>query len=410
MLNTALTAAVYRKYAESKVRPTLIAGGAPLISNKGHSGGTPGNHTIKPRSKPAASTALREPRSKPAASTALRAVPAAMTLWRDSKAGKARVVKARRAVERSSGPPLPSATLACEPKSWVHTFCTNACWHQMVPSDSCGNVECTTCAPKLLSRRKKSAGKRFDGAPLLQLVLTYPEEVVARVDREALAALSPVAATVTDVWLRHVHHLPTGERNLLGIEDWPHPTGSGHCRKCGLVVKSGEQLCECGGRIRRARPWHPHHNILVRGQALWFGKSGGLNRKTLFPHVQRADLDLLRSLWADALRAVFGVDLPMVDVHYSYAKPNDEAQRRHIIKYVCRTWPGWHRVALGGRHRKAFGYFRLGWPLFRELLDLDKPAGLCSCGAPICAEMVDSADLRRLCEIRGLVNGRAPPG
>lgn len=397
MTFTATARVKYRKLAEFKGICGSSRLAAPLILNKGQPSGTTGNHSRKPRKQPS----ISEP---------LPVVPAGLTLWRSDKIGRAKILRARRAAARSEGPPQPCASVACVPQSWVHTFCEAGCFHTMVPSDSCGSVECSTCAPKLLRRRVKSAGRRFQGAPLLKVELTYPEEVVGRIDTATLAALSPIASTVVDVWLRHVHHLPQDRRDLLGVEDWPHPTGSGHCRKCGLVAKQGEQTCECGGRIRRRRPWHPHHNVLVRGQALWLTDRAELVRRDLFPHVQKADLDLLRSLWADALRAVFDSDVPVVDVRYGYVRPGDEARRSHMLKYVIRTWPGWHRAALGRIQRRAYGYFRRGWPLFRELLGLHSESGLCACGACISAEIVPADDRVRLMEIRCLCNGtRAPP-
>jgi hypothetical protein len=247
---------------------------------------------------------------------------------------------------------------------------------------------------------------------MLKVELTYPSEVVYRIDRATLSALSPVAAAVVDVWLRHVNYLPRRDevKDVLGIEDWPHPTGEGVCRACGKVAHRGEDTCECGGRVRRRRPWHPHHNLLVRGQALWWNERGDLARRELFPHVQRTDLDLLRELWADAIAAVFGGPAGPVDVYYRYVRPGDEAARSHIIKYVARTWPGWHGSALGRVQRRAFGYFRRGWPLFRELLGLDVETGFCAnCGAPILSELVDDDQRERLCEVRALCNSRGPP-
>ena len=79
------------------------------------------------------------------------------------------------------------------------------------------------------------------------------------------------------------------------------------------------------------KPVYPHYHLHITVSP-WL-KDGSLITE-LFK--SKADLELLRKLWCQAVNQVFGIDFKVVDVKYRYAKR--EQQANHRLRYCFRSW------------------------------------------------------------------------
>jgi hypothetical protein len=334
------------------------------------------NSTLKANEQPRRRNKQPKPPSRAELAELLKELPRAamgslpgLTLLRRSKSSLRALRRAQNALKKTTGNPERQKLDPCKPESWLHIRCSSGCFESWVPESSCGDSDCPTCSPKVVRRRKKRALKRFDGASLGTLTLTYPDYIAKRIDQPTLRALMPLAARAVDTWLRIVHHI--GPELEVGIEDWFHPTG--------------EDMND----------WHPHHNFLIRLQALGI-KGGDLYRRKLRPWVSKSDLELLKSIWRAILNEVVKpaglTEVKTVNAWYGFVRENEQQKKSHRLKYFCRPFPGWHGQALGKTQRRAYGYFRRGWPLYREMLGVGnlKPQVNCiRCDSHILKDVVD---------------------
>ena len=311
--------------------------------------------------------------------------------------------KAKAAAKRPGKPPA-SAPVACEPTKWVAIQCADNPAHgcHVVPHDLCGDRNCKTCEESVDRRRQRRLLERLEGATTGYAVLTYPPAIRDALTAETFGAMSAVAWHVVEAWLRDVQRLDP--RYELAGEDWLHPEGD-----------------ETPGA------WRPHHNVVVRLQGLRLETADGatvLRRRDLDGHVSKWALGDLRRRWLAVLVDIFGEDsVPAtVDVHWSYLRATAltsrecdalAAKRAHRAGYYARTFPGWFAdeddAPDAGRlrsQRRAYGYFHRGWPLYRQMLGLDKikprPATCGVCGSRFKLTLLDADAARTLARDHGL--------
>lgn len=304
--------------------------------------------------------------------------------WWETPPQRRRWARLRKAL-RCATPQTRGAVERCEPSEWTLVSCPNGHGRSRspVPIDGCGKLDCEVCRPRAGGRRARTAAQRFVDAPILRITIPYPAGWRSRLDMSTIRAASPILWTVIEAWLRKVHHLD--HRHQLASEDWLHPCGE------------DEEI------------WKPHHNFLIRGEALWLEPGDGgvvLRRRVLHPHVTVAELALLkqmvREVWERS--SLDGVpEIPVVDYGY-LTKAAHRGKRSHFIRYNARTFPGWHE---GGRThtRVAHALFQRGWGLYKQLLQLPRDRINCcsQCGAHLHVEKVATPDLPRR------LRDRAPP-
>lgn len=184
-----------------------------------------------------------------------------------------------------------------------------------VVRDHCDVKECehNYCGDVLRKKRARLIEDKFEaglhGRSVIYTVFTVPpsrrlaaaETVTLRPRRKKDGSLEPRQVPRWKLWL---DELVDGLKGALCLE-----------YACERSDPAGED---------RDR-WHPHINLL------WVREDGD-------GFITEEQLEALKSEW----KRIVGVrEEDPISIYTSYAKPKDEARRRHWYSYMGRIWPGW---------------------------------------------------------------------